>query len=155
MQRDIRHKWFFPYSPETVWEFLTKKELLAQWLMENDFQPIVGHKFRFDTKPKFKFGFDGIVHCEVLEVAPFHRLSYSWRGGPGNGKITLDSLVTWTLTPVDQGTELQMDHTGFKGLKNYMAWFFMNEGWRTKIRNRIMKLIDQKAGAASLKKETA
>jgi uncharacterized protein YndB with AHSA1/START domain len=144
MERDIKHIWFFKHEPETVWEFLTNSELISQWLMENDFQPIVGHKFKFDTKPKIKLGFDGIVYCEVLEVEPLKKLSYSWRGGPGNGKIRLDSVVVWTLRPKENGTELLLEHKGFKGIENYLAYFFMNEGWRTKIHNRLLKLMDEK-----------
>ncbi len=139
MQRDIKHKWFFPHPPEEVWDFLTKQELIAQWLMENDFQPIVGHKFNFRTKPRIKFGFDGIVYGEVLEVVPFTRLSYSWKGGMGN-KAALDSVVTWTLTPKDNGTELRLEHSGFKGLRNYFAYLIMNKGW-SKIGKRFVVLL--------------
>src|ERR1017187_8973147 len=138
MQRDIKHTWHFDQKPEIVWDYLTKPELLAQWLMPNDFQPLVGHKFMFTSKPKIKVGFDGNIFCEVLEVNPFKKLSYTWKGGPGDGRITLDSVVTWTLSEKDGGTELLLEHTGFKGLKNFMAYIAMNEGWRTKIRNRIV-----------------
>jgi len=141
MQRDIRQQWFFNHLPETVWKFLTDPDLLAQWLMENDFKPIVGHEFKFVTRPKIKMGFDGIVYCEVLEVQPFKKLSYSWKGG-SNGKITLDSVVTWTLTEKDGGTEVLLEQTGFKGLKNYLAYVFMNMGWKVKLQKRILSLID-------------
>jgi uncharacterized protein YndB with AHSA1/START domain len=127
MQRDIHHKWFLPHSPETVWQFLTESELLGQWLMKNDFRPVVGHQFNFHTKPRP--GFDGTVYCQVLEVVPGKRLSYSWKGGPRKGKITLDSVVTWTLVPKDKGTELALEHAGFKGLKNLLAYVIMGKGW--------------------------
>jgi uncharacterized protein YndB with AHSA1/START domain len=129
MQRDIRHTWFLQSPPETVWDYLTIPELLAQWLMESDFQPVVGHKFMFNTKPKVKLGFDGMIYCEVLEVNPIKKLVYSWKGGPGKGKITLDSVVTWTLVPKDNGTELQLVHAGFTGVKNYISYLIMNKGW--------------------------
>ena len=134
MQRDIRHTWFLPNSPEDVWESLTTPELLAQWLMESDFQPVVGHQFTFNTKPKIKLGFDGMIYCEVLEIIPLKKLVYSWKGGPGNGKITLDSIVTWTLTPASNGTTLQLVHSGFNGMKNYISYLIMNKGW-----NKIVK----------------
>lgn len=141
MNRDIVHRWQFRQSPEIVWEHLTKPELLSQWLMANDIKPEVGHKFRFTTNPLLKFGFDGIVYCEVLEVVPPKRLSYSWKGGPGNGKITLDSVVTWTLTPKDGGTELLLEHTGFSGMKNYFGYLMMKNGWGSKIRKRLGALL--------------
>jgi uncharacterized protein YndB with AHSA1/START domain len=142
MQRDIIQKWFLPHPTETVWEFLTDAELLAQWLMENDFKPVVGHNFKFYTMPRIKFGFDGNVYCEVLEVVPNKRLSYSWKGGPGKGKITLDSVVTWTLTETEKGTELLLEHTGFKGMKNFFAYVFMNKGWAGKIRKRLLERLN-------------
>ena len=91
-------------------------------------------------------GFDGIVYCEVLEVVPFRRLRYSWRGGPGKGKITLDSMVTWTLTQAGTGTDLVLEHTGFRGVKNFLAWYFMNAGWGSKIRKRLTSLTAQATG---------
>lgn len=142
MEKSITHQWFFPYSPETVWEYLTQPELLAQWLMENNFLPVVGHRFQFKTKPKIKLGFDGNISCEVLEVIPCKRLSYSWKGGMGSEKISLDSIVTWTLTPKDNGTELLLEHTGFRGLKNYIPWLVMTKGW-LKIGKRLWKHIKE------------
>ncbi len=141
MQKDIRHSWFFKQSPEVVWEHLTNSELIAQWLMANDFKPVVGHQFRFTTKPQP--GFDGIVYCEVLEVNPLKKVAYSWKGGPSKGKINLDSVVTWTLTPKDGGTELLLEHAGFKGLKNYMAYLMMNMGWKGHVIKKFGKLLNE------------
>ncbi len=109
--------------------------------MPNDFRAEVGRKFRFTTNPKVKFGFDGIIYSDVLEVVPFKRLSYSWKGGPGGGRITLDSTVTWTLTPKDGGTELLLEHTGFSGMKNYFAYLMMKNGWGSMIRKRLETLL--------------
>ena len=149
MQRDIVVNWSLEHSPEKVWGYLTKPELLEQWLMKNNFKPITGHKFQFTTKPVVKFGFDGNVYCEVLEVVPFKRLSYSWKGGPGNGKITLDSVVVWTLTATEKGTELKMEHKGFKGMKNFIGYLFMKEGWRGKIRKKLKALLDESVATIS------
>ncbi|MEJ6979550.1 SRPBCC domain-containing protein [Pedobacter sp. P351] len=129
MQRDIRHQFYFPQPPEIVWEYLTKTELIAQWLMENDFTPLKGHKFQLKTRPKIKLGFDGTVYCEVLEFDYLRRLSYSWKGGISTDKPTLDSVVIWTLSPASGGTELLLEHTGFNGIKNYLAFIIMNMGW--------------------------
>src|SRR6185437_9682252 len=120
---------FFNQSQEDVWDYLTKPELIELWLMKNDFQPIVGHQFNFWTKPLPQMDFDGTAYCTVLEVVPFKKLSYSWKGGPGQGKITLDSVVEWTLVPKDNGMELQLVHTGFKEIANMMIYPAMNDGW--------------------------
>lgn len=142
MQKDIKHTWFLEHPVERVWEYLTDSELLAQWLMKNDFKPIVGHRFQFHTKMIVNMGFDGNVYCQVLEIVPLKRLSYSWKGGPGKGKITLDSVVTWTLIEKDGGTELTIEHTGFAGLKNFLGYFFMNSGWKNGIRNKLAELLN-------------
>jgi uncharacterized protein YndB with AHSA1/START domain len=142
MEKEIRHRWFFPHPPEMVWDYLTKSGLLAQWLMENDFKAIRGHKFQFNAKPKVKIGFDGVIFCEVLEIVPSKRLSYSWKGGPGKGRITLDSVVTWTLYPQNQGTELLLEHTGFKGMKNFIPYLIMNRGWGGNIKKRLEHCIN-------------
>ena len=143
MQKDIDQVWLLDHSPETVWRYLTQSDLIAQWLMPNDFKPIVGHKFQVRTNPRIKVGFDGIVYCEVLEVLPHQKLSYSWQGGPAPGKITLDSIVTWTLTPIPAGTRLHLQQNGFRGLKNILPYLFMKGGWAKKIRRRFTQMLDQ------------
>ena len=34
-----------PYSPEKIWRALTEPHLIEEWLMKNDFEPAVDHKF--------------------------------------------------------------------------------------------------------------
>jgi uncharacterized protein YndB with AHSA1/START domain len=66
----------FPHRPEKVWRALTENPLIAQWLMKNDFEPVVGRKFqfRFDPVPNW----DGIIDCEVLAIDHLKQLSYTW-----------------------------------------------------------------------------
>jgi uncharacterized protein YndB with AHSA1/START domain len=129
MTKTIKHQFFFPHPNETVWEYLTKPELLEQWLMKNDFQPVVGHDFQFRTNPIPGLDFDGICHCKVLEIVPFQKLSYSWKAGSGNGEFSLDTLVVWKLVSNDKGTDLFLEHSGFG--KTEHANFFpgMTDGW--------------------------
>lgn len=129
MLKTIKHQFFFPHPAETVWNYLTKPELMEQWLMKNDFQPIVGLDFQFRTNPIPSLDFDGIFYCKVLEVVPFKRLSYSWKSGPGDGKITLDSVVLWKLEPTDKGTELFLEHSGFSKEENLNMLNALTDGW--------------------------
>lgn len=133
MTKSIHHKYFFSHQPEVVWDYLTKAELIEQWLMKSNFLPIVGYDFTFTTRPLPSLNFDGIVYCKVLEIIPFKKLSYSWKGGPGEGKITLDSIVVWTLQPNDNGTELVLEHTGFKET-DFTMFSVMDEGWLKNIK---------------------
>jgi len=141
MTKSIQHTFFFAHSPEVVWEYLTKAELIETWLMPNNFLPMVGYDFEFRTRPMPAFDFDGIVYCKVLEVTPFTRLSYSWKGGPGDKQITLDSVVVWTLHEKDNGTELALNHSGFREIENFSIYTIMDEGWLKNIQ-KISNLIN-------------
>src|ERR1700692_3220479 len=129
MKKSIKHQLFFPHPPEAVWEYLTNAELMELWLMKNDFQPIEGHEFQFRVNPVPSFDFDGIIFCKVLQIVPFKKLSYSWKLGPGDGTINVDSVVRWELQPKDKGTELLLNHGDFAILKNLGIVEGMKKGW--------------------------
>jgi uncharacterized protein YndB with AHSA1/START domain len=141
MENVIRHQFFFSHPPGTVWEYLTKPELMEQWLMKNDFQPIIGLDFQFRTDPIPSLNFDGIFYCKVLVVVPFERLSYSWKSGPGKGEITLDSIVTWKLEPKGNGTQLFLEHSGFAKKENLNFYEGLTQGWIEKL-HHIAELLD-------------
>ena len=132
MTKSIKHQFFFPHPPEAVWEYLTNSELMELWLMKNTFQPIIGHDFQFMTKPIPSLDFDGIFYCKVLEIVPLKKLSYSWKSGPGDGMITLDSLVVWKLQPTDKGTEIFLEHSGFDKEENLNFYNGLTHGWLEK-----------------------
>jgi len=108
MLRDVKTEVFYPYPPERVWQVLTNRRALAAWLMDNDFEPRVGHKFRFQPDPQQ--GIEEAIHCEVIELNEPRSLSYTWRGG----FMAKPTIVTWTLLPVDGGTQLQLEHKGLE-----------------------------------------
>ena len=125
-----------PYAADRIWRTLTTSELLMKWLMPNDFVAAVGHRFNFRTKPIGDW--DGVVHCEVLDCDPPRLLRYSWKGGADTNPqfgSKLDSVVTWTLTPVEGGTQVRMVHDGFVFPGNRYAFDMMSPGWG-KIVNR-------------------
>jgi uncharacterized protein YndB with AHSA1/START domain len=115
VEREIAH------PPEKIWRALTQSHLIEEWLMKNDFEPVVGHRFNLR-------GDWGGVDCQVLEIEPRKTLSYSWAA---NG---LESVVTWTLTPTSKGVNLRMEQSGFRpdqeqfyqGAKGGWQKFFAN-----------------------------
>jgi uncharacterized protein YndB with AHSA1/START domain len=100
-----------PHSPEKIWRALTEGQLLAQWMMKNDFEPLVGRKFQFRADPMPNW--NGVVDCEVVTVEPFQRLSYLWGVGGGEAAGGLQWVVLWTLTPSESGTRVRMEQSGF------------------------------------------
>jgi len=139
MAASIKHQLFFPHPPSAVWEYLTNAELMELWLMKSDFQPIMGHEFQFRVNPIPSLDFDGIIYCKVLEIDPFKKLSYSWKLGPGDGTINVDSVVHWELQPKDKGTELLLIHGDFAILENVSIFNAMDNGWL----ENIHKILDQ------------
>ncbi|HEX9014780.1 MAG TPA: SRPBCC domain-containing protein [Chloroflexota bacterium] len=107
MTESIRREIVYPQSREDVWRALTDSSILAEWLMPNDFEPRVGHRFTFRTQPNPQAGFDGIVHCEVLDCLPPIQLAYSWVGGG------VDTRVSYRLEPDGNGTRLFFEQSGF------------------------------------------
>jgi len=118
---------FYPFKPELVWDALTNPEALGEWLMKNDFQPKVGHKFQFRAKPQGNW--DGIVNCEVLQCDKPRTLAYSWGGG---GHTT---EVTWRLEETADGTKVHLHHTGFKGIGGFiLSKLILGPGWKKMLR---------------------
>lgn len=132
MQKEIKHEWIYEQSPNEVWEYLTQAELIALWLMPNNFKLIVGHEFQLKTNAMPALNLDGIFHCKVLEFIPFEKLIYSWKGGSGNGIFMLDTICEWTLEPHGNGTKLKLKHSGFKK-HNTDIFIGMTNGWLKKI----------------------
>ena len=141
MTKVIKHQFFFSHPIEMVWEYLTRSELMELWLMKNNFQPVIGADFQFRTNPIPGLDFDGIFYCTVLEINPFKKLSYSWKSGPGEGRITLDSVVVWKLESRDKGTDLFLEHSGFDREENLEFYKGLLHGWVEKL-NKIDKLLN-------------
>ena len=110
-----------PHPVGKVWRALTQGALIKEWLMDNDFQPEVGHKFMFRSTPMPNW--NGIIDSEVLVVEPDKKLSYSWNS------MGLESVVAWTLVATSSGTLVRMEQSGFRPDQeaNYRG---ANYGWQ-------------------------
>lgn len=110
-----------PYPPEKIWRALTEGTLIKEWLMDNDFQPVVGHRFSFRAAPMPNW--NGIIDGEVLVIEPNKKLSYSW------SSAGLESVVVWTLAATKSGTLVRMEQSGFRADQeaNYRG---ANYGWQ-------------------------
>jgi uncharacterized protein YndB with AHSA1/START domain len=120
IERELRH------PPEKLWRALTQGALIEEWLMQNDFQPVVGQRFNFRATPMPHW--NGVVDCQVLVVEPNRRLSYTWNASGEEAAGGLKTIVTWTLTPTRDGVLVRMEQSGFRpeDETNYRG---ANYGW--------------------------
>ena len=133
MKRDLRFEATYPHPPERVWRALTERAALAAWLMENDFEPRLGHRFTFRTRPVP--GFDGVVHCRVTEWDPPRRLAYTWKADK------LDTTVRFVLEPVAGGTRLVLEHCGFCGVGGMMDSLILSQGWKKMVEKKLPAVV--------------
>jgi uncharacterized protein YndB with AHSA1/START domain len=105
-----------PFPPEKIWRALTQPHLIEEWLMKNDFKPILDHRFNLR-------GDWGAVDCQVLAIELNKTLSYTWAA------MGLESVVTWTLTATSMGTHLRMEQSGFRPDQK-QAYHGARYGWQ-------------------------
>jgi uncharacterized protein YndB with AHSA1/START domain len=117
VEREIAH------PPEKLWRALTQPHLMEEWLMKNDFKPVVGHRFNLRGE------WGGVLDCEVLAIEPNKTLSYTWDFKHDDAAFNLKSVVTFTLTPTSTGTRLRMEQSGFRPDQR-QAFGGANAGWQ-------------------------
>lgn len=114
-----------PHPQEKVWRALTQAPLITEWLMQTDFEPVVGKNFNLRTQAMAHW--NGVLDCEVLEVEPQSRLAFSWNtSGEEAGRLA--TVVTFLLTPTEGGVRLRMEQSGFTAMddSNYRGAAY---GW--------------------------
>lgn len=133
----------YPHPPQRVWRALTDPAALSSWLMPTDFRPEVGARFTFRTDPAP--GFDGIVHCTVLELVEPERMRWSWRGG------NIDTEVLYELEPVDGGaaTLLRFRQSGFDSVGAKLTRIILSRGAKTMYDLLLPTYLDGLAHAAA------
>ncbi len=102
----VERKYNAPISK--VWKAITDKEEMKQWYFDlAEFQPELGFKFQFIGGTED----NQYLHlCEIIEVIPKKKLTYSWRydGYEGN------SFVTFELFEEGDETRLKLTHRGLE-----------------------------------------
>ncbi len=110
MTNTIQRELVIPQPREEVWQAITDRATLAQWMFPNDFEPRVGHRFTFEVPGDPNRNFNGLtVRCEVLECNPPSSLAFSWSAG---GPVE-NTRVSFRLEPDGEGTRLFFEHSGF------------------------------------------
>jgi len=97
---DVVHEVRFAHPIDRVWDAIVDSAALAQWLMPNDFEPRVGHRFHFDAGPP-----RGRIEAEVLDIDAPRRIRLRWML---DGAAT---TVTITLRADGDATVVHLVHT--------------------------------------------
>jgi uncharacterized protein YndB with AHSA1/START domain len=116
IERDMNH------PPEKIWRALTQPHLIEEWLMKNDFKPTVDHNFNL------RGDWGGVLDCKVLVVEENKSLSYTWNFAHDDAAFSLNSVVTFTLTPTSTGTHLRVEQSGFRQNQK-QAYGGAQHGW--------------------------
>ncbi|ADY51482.1 Activator of Hsp90 ATPase 1 family protein [Pseudopedobacter saltans DSM 12145] len=161
MTRTIKLKTFLPYTQDKVWNALTDSNMLGSWFMQNDIKPELGYHFTFRMKPQK--GWDGITHCEIIALEPKKHLAYTYRGEATGEKALacagihsgtadnltkgifaqLNTILSFSLEPACGGTLLNMEHSGYKGLKLIIISFIMQMGWKKQLKKKLPMLLER------------
>ena len=113
----------FAHPPQKLWRALTQPHLISEWLMKNDFVPVVGHRFNLTGE------WGGVLDCEVLTIEPNKALAYTWNFAHQDAAYNLESVVTFTLTPTRGGTLLRVEQVGFRPDQK-QAYGGAHAGWK-------------------------
>ena len=125
----------FAYPPEKLWRALTQPHLIEAWLMKNDFEPVVGHRFNL------RGDWGGVLDCEVLAVEPNRTLSYTLGLRARRSGLRSEERGDVHAHADSTGTHLRMEQSGFRpGQKQ--AFGGAQAGWK-----QFLDKLDQVAGA--------
>jgi len=95
---------YFETAPQALWEAIATSAALSEWLMPNDFEAKVGHRFTFRCPDHGR----GWIDSEVLECSPPTRLVFTWIDKEDGDPMRVEI----ELRPRGTGTLLSLRHTG-------------------------------------------
>ncbi len=123
-----------------VWKAITDKNEMKNWYFDlAEFKPETGFKFQFTGGPSPDRQY---LHlCEITEVIPEKKLTYSWRyeGYAGN------SFVTFELFEQENNTLLKLTHKGIETFPVENPDFAIGnfvEGWNDIIHKSLKEYLE-------------
>jgi len=130
MPKSVKQRYFFKAPPEKVFRSLTQPSLLRKWFVASaKLSPRTGGNYTFN------WGGEMAQSGKILGYVRDKSLSLSWPQVQ-RGKSLGMTRATFRLKPKDNGTILDVNHTGFKSgalwNENYAAvcsgwaYFMMN-----------------------------
>ena len=119
----LRKSIYLKATPDTVWEYLTQPDKLAIWFHA----PKVSMS---EGAPLEMFGTtsgDRMIWGDVIVARKPEYLEYTFTIAPMGGAT---STVKWTLTEVDGGTHLALEHSGLPaGADTFGLTLALDKGW--------------------------
>ncbi len=149
MNQTVTLEVFYPHCQERVWQALTERQALAAWMMDNNFEPRLGHKFHF--RQVDVFGLTRCIHCEVIELEPPNRLAYRWQ----EAQTEEATIVTWTLKRVADGTTLQLRHHQLACASAISPSVLWQQLGQSAVRNQPRAVLDSMPSALAAKSPTS
>jgi uncharacterized protein YndB with AHSA1/START domain len=131
----------FDVPAKRVWKAITDKNEMKSWYFDlEDFQAEVGFRFQFTGESN-----DGTQYlhlCEIIEVVPDKKLTYSWRydGFPGV------SFVTFELFEQGSKTRLRLTHSGIGSFPSDNGDFALHnfeKGWNEIINKSLQSHLEK------------
>lgn len=127
-------------SRERVWQAITQPQFINDWFNASATSPAETVMWQFDRLEAgapmyFKVEGMNTDSGTIALVEPLERFAFYWQADPGHD---LQSLVTFTLEAIDEGTRLTVTEQGFEGLPAEIRQnrFAMNaEGWRIQVKS--------------------
>lgn len=135
----------YPHSIEDVWTAITDARALAEWLMPNDFQPVLGSKFRMMVDPNPMCN-STRTEGEVVELNKPTRMVWVWRDFDAKGKVT-ETRVIWELQSTPDGTRLTLRHENVQNL-SFFTRLMVSMGWGMMMKNLLTKVLRNVQGGA-------
>lgn len=127
MEKNIVIERVYEASKMNIWKALTEKDLMKLWYFNLEvFEAKIGFKFEFMGGPE-----DGIQYkhvCEITELIPESKLTYSWSYEGYEGI----SFVSFELFDENGKTRLKLIHSGLESFPESNPDFAIHnfeEGW--------------------------
>ncbi len=103
---------FLNAPPEHVWRFLTEKDRLALWFHQGSEDLREGGDYVLVSNTLGQEG-QRCIWGKILEFDPPRRLVHTFTHEYLND---VETTCTWTLTAVEEGTVLRLEHAGFENV---------------------------------------
>ncbi len=132
----------FNAGRKKVWRALTEKDLMKQWYFDlAEFKAEVG--FTFEFKGGKEGGTQYLHHCEITEIIPEKKLTYTWCYVGYEGI----SYLTFELFDEDENTRLILTHSGIETFPSTISDFAFHNfetGWNHIINSSLKDFLENK-----------